>query len=50
MALCYELRVYKHTYKLVLMIFEYTKDFIREYKVLDSRGRQNTGWRETQPE
>ena len=32
MALCYELPVYKDTYQLVLKIFEYTKDFSREYK------------------
>ena len=32
MALYYELPVYKDTYKLILMIFEYTKDFSREYK------------------
>ena len=31
MALYYELPVYKDTYKLILMIFEYTKDFSREY-------------------
>jgi len=32
MALCYDLRVYKDTYDLSLKIFEYTKDFDREYK------------------
>ena len=32
MPLYYELPVYKDTYKLILMIFEYTKDFSREYK------------------
>ena len=32
MALYYELPVYKDTYKLILMIFECTKDFSREYK------------------
>ena len=32
MALCYTLPVYKDTYKLLLKIFEYTKDFSREYK------------------
>ena len=32
MALYYELPVYNDTYKLILMIFEYTKDFSREYK------------------
>lgn len=32
MALCYDLRVYKDTYNLSLKIFEYTKDFSREYK------------------
>ena len=32
MALYYELPVYKDTYKLIIKIFEYTKDFSREYK------------------
>ena len=32
MALCYELPVYKDTYQLLLKIFEYTKEFSREYK------------------
>ena len=32
MALYYELPVYKDTYKLILKIFECTKDFSREYK------------------
>jgi len=32
MALYYELPVYRDTYKLVLKIFEITKDFSREYK------------------
>jgi len=32
MALCYDLPVYKDTYQLALKIFEYTKDFSREYK------------------
>ncbi len=32
MALYYELPVYRDTYKLILLIFQYTKDFGREYK------------------
>ncbi len=32
MGLCYDLPVYKDTYQLSLKIFEYTKDFNREYK------------------
>ena len=32
MALYYNLPVYRDTYKLILLIFELTKDFPREYK------------------
>ena len=32
MALYYDLPVYRQTYQLILKIFEYTKDFPREYK------------------
>lgn len=32
MALYYDLPVYRDTYKLILLIFQYTKDFTREYK------------------
>ena len=32
MALYYELPVYRDVYKLILMIFECTKDFSKEYK------------------
>ena len=32
MALYYDLPVYKDVYRLILKIFEYTKDFSREYK------------------
>lgn len=32
MALYYDLKVYKDVYQLILLIFEYTKDFSREYK------------------
>jgi len=32
MALYYDLPVYKDVYRLILTIFEYTKDFSREYK------------------
>ena len=32
MALYYDLPVYKDVYRLILTIFEYTKDFPREYK------------------
>ncbi|MFH1050450.1 MAG: four helix bundle protein [bacterium] len=32
MALYYDLPVYRDTYKLILRIFEYTKDFSKEYK------------------
>jgi hypothetical protein len=32
MALYYDLPVYRDTYKLILMIFETTKDFPKEYK------------------
>ena len=32
MALYYELPVYRDVYKLILMIFESTKDFSKEYK------------------
>ncbi len=32
MALHYELPVYKDTYNLCMLIFQYTKDFPREYK------------------
>jgi len=32
MALYYELPVYRDTYILILLIFQYTKDFGREYK------------------
>jgi hypothetical protein len=33
MALYYELPVYQDVYKLILRIFDYTKEFFREYKV-----------------
>jgi len=32
MALYYDLPVFKEVYQLVLKIFEYTKDFPKEYK------------------
>jgi len=32
MALSHELPIYKDTYKLILIIFEQTKHFSREYK------------------
>ena len=32
MALYYDLPVYRDTYKLILKIFECTKDFSKEYK------------------
>ena len=32
MALYYDLRVFQDVYKLILRIFEFTKDFPREYK------------------
>ena len=32
MALYYELPVYRDTYKLILKVFAFTKDFPREYK------------------
>ncbi len=32
MALSEELPIYKDTYKLILLIFQYTKEFTREYK------------------
>lgn len=32
MALYYELPVFKDVYKLILRLFDYTKDFPREYK------------------
>lgn len=32
MALSHELPIYKDTYKLILLIFDYTKVFAREYK------------------
>ena len=32
MALSYNLPVYRDTYRLILKIFECTKDFLREYK------------------
>jgi hypothetical protein len=32
MALSHELPIYKDTYKLILLIFEYTKEFAQEYK------------------
>jgi hypothetical protein len=32
MALYYELPVYRDVYKLILMIFECSKDFSKEYK------------------
>ena len=32
MALYYDLKVFKDVYSLILKIFEYTKDFPREYK------------------
>ena len=32
MALYYDLPVYKDTYKLIIKIFYYAKDFSREYK------------------
>ena len=32
MALSEELPIYKDTYKMLLLIFEYTKEFSREYK------------------
>jgi len=32
MALYYDLKVFKDVYQLILKVFEYTKDFPREYK------------------
>ena len=32
LALYYDLNVFKDVYKLILMVFEFTKDFPREYK------------------
>jgi hypothetical protein len=32
MALYYDLQVFKDVYKLIIKLFEYTKDFPREYK------------------
>ena len=32
MALSHELPVYKEVYKLILLVFDFTKDFPREYK------------------
>jgi hypothetical protein len=32
MALYYDLNVFKDVYKLILIVFEVTKDFPREYK------------------
>ena len=32
MALYYDLPVYRDTYRLILKIFEYTKDFPKDYK------------------
>ena len=32
MALYYDLPVFKDVYKLILKLFEYTKDFPKEYK------------------
>ncbi|MCK9270994.1 MAG: four helix bundle protein [Bacteroidales bacterium] len=32
MALYYDLNVFKDVYKLILLVFEFTKDFPREYK------------------
>ena len=32
MALYYDLPVFKDVYKLILLIFEYTKDLLKEYK------------------
>jgi hypothetical protein len=34
MALYYDLLVYRNTYKLILIIFEYTKDFSKDYKYI----------------
>lgn len=32
MALYYDLQVYKDVYRLTLLLFQYTKDFPKEYK------------------
>jgi len=34
MVLYYDFPVYRDTYKLILKIFEYTKDFSKEYKYM----------------
>ena len=44
MALYYELPVYRDVYKLILMIFECTKDFSKEYKYTLGRDILELGW------
>ena len=54
MALYYDLQIYKDVHSLVLLVFQYTKEFPKEYKFnlgedmrRDSIGRQINGWRKS---
>lgn len=43
MALYYELPVYRDVYKLILMIFECSKDFSKEYKYTSTQDSKLLG-------
>ena len=54
MALYYDLQIYKDVHSLVLLVFQDTKEFPKEYKFnlgedmrRDSIGRQINGWRKS---
>lgn len=54
MALYYDLQIYKNVHSLMLLVFQYTKEFHKEYKLnlgedmrRDSIGRQINGWRKS---
>ena len=43
MALYYDLPVFRDMYKLILKIFEYTKDFPKEYKYTSGQDMKRDG-------
>ena len=43
MALYYDLPVFRDVYKLILMLFDYTKDFPRDYKYTLGQDRKRGG-------
>ena len=46
MALYYDLPVFQDVYRMILLLFQYTKDFPREYKFTLGAGQQ-AGWDST---